>query len=554
VTPRLRRPTVRASVTELLVLASYSVIAVAITWPALRHLSTRLLGDSLDPVQTLWGFWWLRHAGELGGTPYFSPALWWPDGVSLWLQSWDVPSAILAVGAWSCVPAIAVYNVLVLLTFPMSGFALYLLGRELFGGRMAPFLAGCLYTFSTYHLAHSQAQLHLASMQWSPLFVLSVTRACRTGKASDAVFAGASLGMATLASVYHFVFCVVLTLILTATGAFGPLDSSSWRRICRVGATAAVTFILLAGWSVIGMLLAYLSEPYVGAHDAVRFSADLQSFFLPNAVSLWSEMNTSWTRWSGNVWESAAYVGYVVLVLALVAGRESPTARRYLWIALAGALLALGPLLHFGGHIFLQLALPAAWIQWLVPAISFSGLPTRYSWLTTFGLSIAACATLSRLCAKGRIGALFATILTAASLAETWPKQVQMSSWPQPSILEEWSRDPERWAVLDATRGARPLWHQMAHRHPVVAGYVTRTPQRLWNNLQREDVLTSLLGPPLGSYRQASVTAADARRKLRSLQIRFVIVEQERAYSAERLGLVERERAHDLVVYQVPAD
>ncbi len=537
-----------------LVLASYSLITIAITWPASRYLTSRVLGDNLDPVQTLWGFWWLRHAGELGGTPYFSPALWWPDGVSLWFQTWDIPSAVLAVWPWTWVPEITVYNLLVLLTFPASGFAIYLLGRELFGGEIAPFLAGCLYTFSTYHLAHSQAQLHLASMQWSPLFVLWVTRACRTGKVRDAALAGVGLGIATLASVYHFVFCVIVTLILVATGAFGALHSSSRMRIARVGVVAAATFILLAGWSLIGMLLAYKTEAYYGAHDALRFSADLQSFFLPNAISWWSEMSTFWARWSGNEWESASYVGYVALALALVGGRRSPTARPYLWIALAGALLALGPFLHWGGRIYRQLALPAGLVERLLPVVGFSGLPTRYSWLTTFGLSVASCAALSRLCAKGRIGLLVAVILTATSVAETWPKQVPMSSWPTPSILQEWSHDPERWAVLDGTTGSRPLWHQMTHRHPIVAGYVTRTPRRLWVKLLRDDVLASFLGPPYGGYRQASATAADARRQLRNLRIRFVIVEQSRAYSAERLGLVVRELVHDLVVYQVPVD
>jgi hypothetical protein len=70
-------------------------------------------------------------------------------------------------------------------SFVASGWTFSLLCRELWGGRLGPFLAGCLYTFSTWHFAHAQMQLHLASMQWTPLFLLGVVRTINRGRPRD---------------------------------------------------------------------------------------------------------------------------------------------------------------------------------------------------------------------------------------------------------------------------------------------------------------------------------------------------------------------------------
>ncbi|MFP8871861.1 MAG: hypothetical protein VCB43_10865, partial [Myxococcota bacterium] len=49
------------------VVAIYSALAIALTWPLTAHLTTHIPAGSNDIWQNLWNFWWWRHAiTELG--------------------------------------------------------------------------------------------------------------------------------------------------------------------------------------------------------------------------------------------------------------------------------------------------------------------------------------------------------------------------------------------------------------------------------------------------------------------------------------------------------
>jgi hypothetical protein len=503
----------------------------------------------MDPSQTVWGFWWWRHYGEFSATPFVSPLLWWPHGISLWFQSWDLPSTLVAVSSpW--ISEVSIYNALIFASFPLSGLTFYLLAIELWSSRLAAWCSCCLYTFSTYHFAHAQMQLHLSSMQWSPLFFLGLIRFARYGGYSNALLAGIALALASLASVYHLVFCAFGTLVMAIAGFPGshrPLVSKQSVAPIAAGVGAIA---LTAGWLVVGMAHSYRSETYVRVHDPDVFSADIQSFFLPNAISIWSEKWQAWRTWTGNSWESSSYLGYVVLALAGVSWWHERASRPFLWLSLVGVVLALGPHPHIGGTVYRHLTLPQAWLEQTLPALSFSGLPVRFAWLAIFGLAAASGASLARLCRNGVIGCGIALALTALSLAETWPRHFASTQWPAPAIFAEWAADGDKWAVLDGTGLGHALWNQMQHRHPIVAGYATRFPRRLLDSLDKEPTLKALLPPPFSAPLNVSPEAG--RASLRRAGVRYVIADEGRTANATLLKLVERYRSDGIVIFEVP--
>jgi hypothetical protein len=470
----------------------------------------------------------------------------------MWFQSWDIPSAALAVLIPGSFSEIALYNALVFLSFPMSGWTFSLLCRELWGGRLGPFLAGCLYTFSAYHFAHAQMQLHLASMQWTPIYFLGLLRMARRGPYAGSLLAAFGLTLATMASIYYAVFCAVGTLVLVVSGALGNSQTLLSKRVMGSAVVSVAVFAATTGWLLVGMAHAYLAEPYVKVHDPAVFSADLQSFFLPNAVSHWSDASSAWMRWTGNDWESSSYIGYAMFGLALAAGVHGRNVRGFLWLALVGAVLALGPHPHVGGVVYRDISLPQAWLESLVPPLGFSGLPVRFSWLTTFGIAAAAGDSLSRLCRRGGAGRAVAILLTVVALAEAWPKQFMTTSWPSPKIFQNWAQDSGTWAVLDGTVLGRAMWHQMSHRHPIIAGYATRFPERVLRATHSHQVPRAFLPRPFGDDRNIEVSAEEGQVELRRLGVRFVVVEENRERNALSLELTETYRGDGLVVYEVP--
>lgn len=532
-------------------LALFTAISVAVTSPLLENLTTHVAGEVLDPWQTVWGFWWWRSSAEFDTTAFWSPLLWWPVGTPLWFQTWDIPSVIVASLLAPWLSEITAYNLLLFTTFPLSGFACYLLGRELFGGWLAPVVAGSLYTFSAYHLAHAQAQLHLSSMQWAPLFLLQTFRALRTRRLLDAGLAGLALGFAFLASVYHLVFGVVTILVLASVGAFGARRETWTLGNVRLGLVAVSTFVLVGCWLLVGIIASYVVEPYRGSHDSIRFSADLQAFFVPNAISRWASYFPAHSRWTGTDWETAVYVGYVPLILATFGAWYSHVARAFLVAAGVGAILALGPILHIGGTLFPGMVLPMGMLQAAVPAVAMSGLPIRFAWMTTIGIAIAAGFGVSWLNQRSRVGLCLMLVCATASVVELWPRPFASTQWPTPPLLRDWAQQEGKWAVLDTTAWSRQLWHQTVHRRPIIGGYTSRVPASRWDFVAEDEVLLAFLPPPVGT---AALTVSDpdaARTRLQELLVRYVVVDANRIALPRRLGLVELYRGDGIAIFEV---
>ncbi len=535
---------------HLTVLGCHTALAAAATWPLLPRLATAVGGDRGDAWQTLWGFWWWRESVGRGQSPYFCDALRWPFGVPMWFQTFDLPAALALLPLWPLTPAVpevALYNAVLFATFPLSAFTAYLLCRELWGGALAPALAGALYSVSAYHFGHALGHLHIVSMEWSPLYFLGLVRTVRRHGPGSPLLAGAALALAATASFYHLMFCLVGTVVLLV--AWAPTEratllSGAFLRRC---ALLLATFLALAGWLYAGMLRAFLAEPYAGAHDAGRYSADLLSFFVPNAASAWRGVTGAWRRFTGNDAESASYVGYAALGLAALAAARARASRPWLAVAAVGLLLSLGPRLHVNGRA-VGPALPYAWLEAALPLLRFTGVPVRFGWLVTFGVAVASGAALSHVVRSGRRGPALACALAAVAVLESWPHAFVTSTWPAPRFLRDLARDGERWAVVDATSPTRQLWHQILHRHPQVGGYVTRAPERLERFLTETPALRPFFGEA-----GAPPPRAETVRALQQWNVRFVIVDAARLAAARALRVPIAYQGDGITVFEVPA-
>ncbi|HEX9290382.1 MAG TPA: hypothetical protein VF904_12740 [Anaeromyxobacteraceae bacterium] len=542
-------------------LLGYIALAGAATWPLLPRFTSEIGGDHGDAWQTLWGFWWWRDAVARGASPFHCDVLRWPWGTPTWFQTWNLPATLAVLPLWPLtpgVPEVALYNLVLFASYVLSGYTAYLLCRELWGTELAAFLAGALYTVNAYHFGHALGHLHIVSMEWAPLYFLGLVRTVRRHGASGPLLGGVALALAATASFYYLLFCAIGTIVLLlAWLRFDRDEVAAWLRsdraelasgaFLRRAGLLAGTFLVLAGWLYAGMLRAYRAEPYAGAHDATWFSADLLSFFVPNAASAWRGSFQVWRHFTGNDAESTAYVGYVALALALAAFARAKASRPWLAVALVGFVLALGPRLHVGGRALAGPSLPYAWLERAVPLLRFAGVPTRFSWLVTFGVSVAAGASLAELVRTGRRGALLACAVAALALAESWPHPFVTSTWPAPKFMRDLARDGERWAVLDATGPTRQLWHQVLHRHPQVGGYMTRAPERLERLLAETPVFRPFFGdggalPPRG----------EAVRALQLMNVRFVVVDRGKLAAAKALRVPLAYEGDGIFVFEIP--
>ncbi len=482
-TTRLARR-LRPLLPELVAVVVFLLAAIALTWPMCAHFTTRLGGDPGDPFQTLWSWRWMADALTSLSNPFHTDRVFHPEGASLVFQTFDIPTAVLTVPLWWVLPPFGVYNAGVLFAFWLTAYGLYRLVKELTSDGLVAVCAGVLFTATPYHLAHVQGHQHLVSMGWLPLYFLYLHRMLHgRARLRDAVLGGVFLALASLASWYHLLYALVATAVLFGDAAIRLRPTFFTRAFVKHAFALAASYLALAGPLLVAILVNRAREPVAGAHDPIRFSGDLQAFFLPNLAQGWS----SWFgghahHWSGNAAETALYVGYAVLasaVLGMVLG--GGLARAWGLAGLLGALLALGPRLRIGGAVK-DVPMPYALLERVLPQIEFMGVPVRLGYVMYLGLLVAGALGLAALRQRVRrpaVAALVVLVPAALTLAEYFPRGFILTAAEAPRPMLEWGRDPRPFAVLDLTDDYRMMFHAAVHRKPMTGGNLTRVPTRL---------------------------------------------------------------------------
>ncbi len=467
--------------------AIYLPLTIAFTWPLAAHFSTALAGHQGDDAwQNLWNMAWLRRAIATHQNPFYTHDLWHPGGTSLVFQTFDLPDALVGALLLGPLGPMRAYNLVALWTFFSSAVAMYALGRGCGASKPAAFLSGCAYSFSTYHFTHALGHLQLMSMQWVPLYVLALWQMLRSRSWRWPVAAGVFLTLAALASWYYLVdaFLISAGIVIVwmvkehARGfvAFAP----------RAVLLCAV-FLALIGPLGIAMVRERAREPYEGSHNAAVYEADAESFVFPNAVQKLGEFSHRHERWTGNDGENGSYLGALLILFALTGvALRAPRAGTYVLLAAVGIVFSLGPELHVGGRTVIENGLPYVWLTRAMPLLDFMGVPVRFAFVATFALAAALAPSLDAL--HRRFGWRWLFPLGALAVLEHMPRSFEMGTFPKPAPFAKWAADPRPFAVLDACRDVRHLWHQMLHQHPIFEGYISRQPVRFQKEIDADPI------------------------------------------------------------------
>src|SRR4051812_34283499 len=230
-----------------------------------------------------------------------------------------------AIARWTS--AVAAYNWLVLLTFPMSAAAAYLLARHLALPPPGAWVAALLFAFSPFHLAHAAYHPHVAQTQWLPLYLLALWRCMDDATwPALALLAGATAAV-SLSNFYGGLIAAVITPFAIATywvarARFGTRPSRD------LGVTIAALAALVA--AALGFIMwhapAVISDRAAFAFtraDLFTYSAKWWGYLVPPvahpllgdlARRIWSA-----ARVSDGLLEQQVSLGWSVVALALVA-------------------------------------------------------------------------------------------------------------------------------------------------------------------------------------------------------------------------------------------
>jgi hypothetical protein len=452
---------------------------------------------------------------------------------------------------------VTVYNTAVVVAFALTTYGMYRLALELTGDRVSALVSGVIFSAVPYHMAHLKAHLHLLSMGWVPLYLVILVRMIRgTATRRSAIAGGVFLALASLASWYNLVFAAVITLALAAADAVGPKAAVFSRPFLRHSLVLAAAFLVIAGPLLAAVLFQRAREEVLGQHDPVVFSADLFALVFPNAAQQWATSASSYRQWTGTAEEIAVYAGAVLVVAAVFGARVSQLGRAFLFAAIVGAVLALGPYLHVNGRVLRMVPLPYWFIEHALSPVRFMGVPVRFGYVMYLGLAGAAAFGLAHLRRRGDamrrgVGLIAVLVAAGAALYEYRPRPLFTWTYPVPLPMIEWGRTPDSFAVLDVSDDYRQLWHGAIHRQPTVGGYLSRTPRHLDDWMHAHPVIRAVKWPRLGPF--SGLGRDGGRAALRALQIRYVVTDAGGNLSVEsELELEPIYRAEGVRIYAVP--
>lgn len=300
----------RTSIHAVAVFGLASALTAVVAWPVVTSPTRMIFGHEIvgrhhDPFTVMH-----QIAGTGPPAPYIQPVTDWTG----WLLA-------------RVLDPVAAYNVLILLTFPLTAVASYALARYLRLPHVAALVAALLFAFAPAHVAHAAYHPHIAQTQWLPLYLLALFAMVdrpSLGRALGLAVAGAAL---VLSNFYMGPIGAVATPV--ALVGYWWASPRGPRRVTTLWVTAGVVI----GLGVLGLASIALAAPQVlrdpstyGVQSAEvsLYSARWWAYFVPPVthVVLGPAAAGVFAREgiSSALVEQQIYIGYALLALAIVAG------------------------------------------------------------------------------------------------------------------------------------------------------------------------------------------------------------------------------------------
>ena len=407
-----------------LLLCALTLVAIAATYPLIRHMTTHLPGDLGDPVLVAWILAWDADAFRHGVTRVFDAPSFFPYLHTLVYSEHMLGVAVFTAPLqWLSARPVLVYNIAFIASFVQAGAGMYLLARTLTGRRDAALLAALAYAFTPQRVAQF-AHLPWLMTGWLPLSLWGLHRYFSTGALRYLLACAAAYVLQSLTGSY-FTYFALLPLAVVAI-------AETWR--VRPPLRRTLLHLAAAGLLCVLTLAPVVSAYYQARQDhdfrrspseIVQLSADLADYFhAHNHVRLWQR-----APWGNG--EHELFPGAILIVLAGAAlftarGGSTPGVRIYTAIAAATLVLSLGPRPAAWGHIA---PFPGPYQILLdhVPGIDGLRAVSRSATMVVLALSVLAAYGSSRLLDRvaPRRRSLVVAVLAIGLIAEGWSAPIR---------------------------------------------------------------------------------------------------------------------------------
>jgi hypothetical protein len=307
------------------------------TWPQARYLGTHV-HDSDDPLLSIWRISWIAHILPTSPTDLMNGNIFFPEERTLaYTDAVLMQGLVAAPLIWAGLAPTLVYNLLILGSIALSGWAMWLYAYHLTKNAAGSVLAGIVFAFVPFRFDHLH-HLELQATMFLPLALLYTERALDTGARRHVWAAMAAIVAQVYCGIYYAVF-LVTALLVAVPLRWRRLPPERRRALWRAAPAAAAASALV----VLPYLAMYmLNRNNLGDrtdHDVRLFSATLWNYLATPEENI---VHGSWSAAFGQN-ERRLFPGFVALGLAAFGfSRLGPRRITLIVVGLTGFLISLG--------------------------------------------------------------------------------------------------------------------------------------------------------------------------------------------------------------------
>ncbi|MCW0215650.1 MAG: hypothetical protein OJJ54_20025 [Pseudonocardia sp.] len=404
----------------------YLAGSLALHHAALGRFATATIGRvSADPDAFTWWLNWLPYTLGHGLNPLLTNFQHYPLGVNaMWNTAVPLLGLLLAPVTLTAGP-VAAFNTGMVLGPVVAGVATVAALRPYVRPAVPRIVAGALYAFSPFQLAHLSAG-HL-NLVWAvlPPALLYLAHRIFVEPMRRPVLLGALTGLALALQTVLYTQTVatgVLLLLVTALVLAVRFPSRIRERLPSLlvaGGAALGTYAVLAGYPLY-LVLAGPVRPRVAIRSPEYGSTDLANVLSPTYLS--GVRPVAAPPMLGNLGEQGGYLGVAMLAVLLVAVVTVRAARIPAAVGVIAFVVSLGPTLHVATR---STGVPLPW--GLATGLPLLGEvePGRIQVFTTLALALVVALFLARFPAFPQPARAAALALVAVALVSWLPADAQ---------------------------------------------------------------------------------------------------------------------------------
>lgn len=424
----------------LLVIFS-SLLSIILFLPYARNITHGVL-NTIDPLFYAWN---LAHNADtftkgidtMLNTNIFYPVtntIAYSD--TLWAQSMLTNPII-----WLTNNPVLAQNIAIVLSFPASAVAFYLLAYYLTANPKGSAIGALLFSFSYPRLAQ-MGHLPMIWSQWLPLYILYLLKFLKSGARRDLIFLMLWYLLAIASSIYFGVFLIPVTAVVLMVDLAQRARShalSVYKERFFVMLPLVIPFVLIVGLVMFPYIRLKIEYP------ELRRNLDDVTHLRASPIDYLSVLPTSLVApfFPKNTNEHALFPTFTVLLLALTGFLLSKKNERFfihtfLTIGLVSFILSFGNEQAFSIGKFSTgtLTLPYTWLYHVSPLFQTIRVPARFAIFVALSLSVLASFGITYLLKRKKSAVVHGAVVLF--LMEIWQIHTPFISIPPLPPVYQW--------------------------------------------------------------------------------------------------------------------